>query len=83
MARTVPATAFLCQAGCDHVVIFPFMAKGHMLLLLHFATTLSAQHGRLRVTLVTTPGNVAFAQSRLPASVGLVALSFPSFPPLS
>nr|ACL53799.1 unknown [Zea mays] len=58
------------------------MAKGHMLPLLHFATALSAQHGRLRVTLVTTPGNVAFARSRLPASVGLVALPFPSFPPL-
>ncbi|KAG0514915.1 hypothetical protein BDA96_10G234300 [Sorghum bicolor] len=65
------------------------MAKGHMLPLLHFATALSAaQHGmsrrrrRLRVTLVTTPGNVAFARSRLPASVDLVALPFPSFPPL-
>ena len=71
------------RLGRDHVVIFPFMVKGHMLPLLHFATALSTQHGRLRVTLVTTPGNVAFARSRLPASVGLVALPFPSFPPLS
>jgi hypothetical protein len=70
------------RLGRDHVVIFPFMVKGHMLPLLHFATALSTQHGRLRVTLVTTPGNVAFARSRLPASVGLVALPFPSFPPL-
>ncbi|CAD6339133.1 unnamed protein product [Miscanthus lutarioriparius] len=72
-------------SGRDHIVIFPFMAKGHMLPLLHFATALSAQHGRssrLRVTLVTTPGNVAFARSRLPSSVDLVALPFPSFPPL-
>ncbi|KAG2606967.1 flavonol 3-O-glucosyltransferase UGT89B1-like [Panicum virgatum] len=69
-------------SGRDHVVIFPFMAKGHMLPLLHFATALSARHGGLRVTLVTTPGNVAFARSRLPASVPLVALPFPSLPPL-
>ncbi|CAD6336447.1 unnamed protein product [Miscanthus lutarioriparius] len=72
-------------SGRDHVVIFPFMVKGHMLPLLHFATALSAQHGRsrcLRVTLVTTPGNVAFARSRLPVSVDLVALPFLSFPPL-
>jgi hypothetical protein len=34
------------------------------------------------VTLVTTPGNVDFARSRLPASVGLVVLLFLSFPPL-
>ncbi|KAJ1259731.1 hypothetical protein BS78_10G178400 [Paspalum vaginatum] len=72
------------SSGRDHVVIFPFMAKGHMLPLLHFAMALSARHGslRLRVTLVTTPGNVAFARSRLPASVSLVALPFPPFPPL-
>ncbi|PUZ60112.1 hypothetical protein GQ55_4G097700 [Panicum hallii var. hallii] len=70
------------RSGRDHVVIFPFMAKGHMLPLLHFATALSARHGGLRVTLVTTPGNVAFARSRLPASVSLVALPFPSLPPL-
>ncbi|RCV22535.1 hypothetical protein SETIT_4G228200v2 [Setaria italica] len=69
-------------SGRDHVVIFPFMAKGHMLPLLHFATALSAHHAGLRVTLVTTPGNVSFARSRLPASVALVALPFPSLPPL-
>ncbi|KAG2612568.1 UDP-glycosyltransferase 73B4-like [Panicum virgatum] len=71
-------------SGRDHVVIFPFMAKGHMLPLLHLATALSARRGGLglRVTLVTTPGNVAFARSRLPASVSLVALPFPPLPPL-
>ncbi|GJM98082.1 hypothetical protein PR202_ga15058 [Eleusine coracana subsp. coracana] len=36
----------------------------------------------LRVTLVTTPGNASFAQSRLPHSVDLVSLPFPSLPPL-
>ncbi|OEL33096.1 UDP-glycosyltransferase 90A2 [Dichanthelium oligosanthes] len=69
-------------SGRDHVVIFPFMAKGHMLPLLHFATALSVHHGGLHVTLVTTPGNAAFARSRLPASVSIVALPFPSLPPV-
>ncbi|TVU08026.1 hypothetical protein EJB05_41410, partial [Eragrostis curvula] len=70
------------QSGRNHIVIFPFMAKGHMLPLFHFATALSAHHSRLRVTVVTTPGNAAFARSRVPASVDLVALPFPSLPPL-
>ncbi|GJN38723.1 hypothetical protein PR202_gb27791 [Eleusine coracana subsp. coracana] len=69
-------------AGRNHVVIFPFMAKGHMLPLFHFATALTAHHPTLRVTLVTTPANASFAQSRLPPSVDLVSLPFPSLPPL-
>ncbi|KAL5224541.1 hypothetical protein ABZP36_011180 [Zizania latifolia] len=70
------------EAGRDHVIIFPFLAKGHMLPLLHFATALSVHHKNLRVTLLTTPANVAFARGRLPASVELVELPFPSLPPL-
>ncbi|KAL6602921.1 hypothetical protein ACP70R_043282 [Stipagrostis hirtigluma subsp. patula] len=70
------------ESGRDHVVIFPFMAKGHMLPLFHFATALSVHHGDLRVTVVTTPGNAAFARGRLPSSVELVELPFPSLPPL-
>ncbi|TVU08028.1 hypothetical protein EJB05_41412, partial [Eragrostis curvula] len=70
------------ESGRDHVVIFPFMAKGHTLPLLHFATALSVHHKNLRVTLLTTPANRAFARSRLPASVHLVELPFPSHPPL-
>ncbi|PWZ05231.1 UDP-glycosyltransferase 90A1 [Zea mays] len=69
-------------AGRDHVVIFPFMAKGHTLPLLHFATALSVHHKSLSVTLLTTPANRAFAASRLPSSVRLVELPFPSLPPL-
>ncbi|CAL4941491.1 unnamed protein product [Urochloa decumbens] len=68
--------------GRDHVVIFPFMAKGHTLPLLHFATALSLHHRTLRLTLLTTPANRAFARSHLPASVNLVELPFPSLPPL-
>lgn len=71
----------------DHVVVFPFMAKGHMLPLLDFASALPAHCGeggglRLRVTVLTTPGNLAFARRRLPAHVGLAALPFPSHPEL-
>ncbi|CAL5048444.1 unnamed protein product [Urochloa decumbens] len=66
----------------DHVVIFPFMAKSHTLPLLHFATALTAHHKTLRVTVLTTPANRAFAAGRLPPSVSLVELPFPSLPPL-
>ncbi|CAL5053526.1 unnamed protein product [Urochloa decumbens] len=70
-------------SGRDHVVIFPFMAKGHTLPLLHFATALTAHHKTLRVTVLTTPANRAFAAGRLPPSVSLVELPFPSLlPPL-
>ncbi|KAK3130725.1 hypothetical protein QOZ80_6BG0497210 [Eleusine coracana subsp. coracana] len=70
------------KSGGDHVVIFPFMAKGHTLPLLHFATALSVHHSNLRVTLITTPANRDFVRSHLPASVHLIELPFPSYPPL-
>jgi hypothetical protein len=69
------------EASRDHVIIFPFMAKGHTLPLLHFAAALSVHHKSLRVTLVTTPANLAFARRRLPGSVHLVVLPFPSLQP--
>ncbi|KAF8644081.1 hypothetical protein HU200_066565 [Digitaria exilis] len=70
-------------SGRDHVVVFPLMAKGHMLPLFHFATALAAHHG-LRVTVVTTHGNLAFARHHLlpSESVSLAALPFPSHPEL-
>uniref|UniRef100_I1Q062 Glycosyltransferase n=2 Tax=Oryza glaberrima TaxID=4538 RepID=I1Q062_ORYGL len=70
-------------AGRDHVVVFPLMSKGHMIPLLHFAAALAAHHGdHLRVTLVTTPANLAFARRRLPPSpsVRVVAIPFPAHP---
>uniref|UniRef100_A0ACD6ADE1 Uncharacterized protein n=1 Tax=Avena sativa TaxID=4498 RepID=A0ACD6ADE1_AVESA len=70
------------QSGRDHIVLFPFMAKGHTLPLLHFATALSVHQKSLRITMVVTPANVAFASSRLSASVKLAVLPFPSLPPL-
>lgn len=68
--------------GRDHIVVFPFMAKGHTLPLLHFATALSLHRKDIRITMVTTPANAAFARSRLPATVQLAVLPFPSLPPL-
>ncbi|KAM0914540.1 hypothetical protein ACQ4PT_011443 [Festuca glaucescens] len=68
--------------GRDQVVVFPFMAKGHTLPLLHFVTALSVHHKGLRVTVVTTPANLAFARSRVPSSVRFAVLPFPSLPQL-
>ncbi|GJN38724.1 hypothetical protein PR202_gb27792 [Eleusine coracana subsp. coracana] len=70
------------ESGRDHVVIFPFMAKGHTIPLFQFATALSVHHKNLHITLLITPANRAFARSRLPSSVELVDLPFPSYPPL-
>jgi hypothetical protein len=58
------------------------MAKGHTLPLLHLATALSVHHKGLRVTVVTTPANLAFARSHVPSSVRFAVLPFPSLPPL-
>uniref|UniRef100_J3MBY6 Glycosyltransferase N-terminal domain-containing protein n=1 Tax=Oryza brachyantha TaxID=4533 RepID=J3MBY6_ORYBR len=74
-------------AGRDHVVVFPFMAKGHTIPLLHFAAALAAHHGgQLRVTLVTTPANLPFVRRRLPesssSSVRVVSIPFPAHPEL-
>uniref|UniRef100_A0A0E0L8T1 Glycosyltransferase n=1 Tax=Oryza punctata TaxID=4537 RepID=A0A0E0L8T1_ORYPU len=74
-------------AGRDHVVVFPLMSKGHMIPLLHLAAALAAHHGdHLRVTLVTTPANLAFARRCLPASssssVRVVSIPFPAHPQL-
>jgi hypothetical protein len=69
-------------SGREHVVLFPFMAKGHTLPLLHFATALSVHHKGLRVTVVTTPANLAFARSHVPLSVRFAVIPFPSLPPL-
>jgi hypothetical protein len=80
------AAAAAAVPARDHVVVFPFMAKGHTLPLLHFAAALAARHGGgdggLRVTVVSTPANVAFARRRLPAGVRVVALPFPAHPDL-
>ncbi|KAJ6792933.1 putative UDP-glycosyltransferase 73B5 [Iris pallida] len=71
----------------DHIVIFPFMAKGHTIPLIHFAAALSSRN--LRITIVTTPGNAPFILQSLPShsqqqplDVDLLLLPFPHCPPL-
>ncbi|KAF8732950.1 hypothetical protein HU200_015301 [Digitaria exilis] len=82
-AATDAAPPAAAGYGRDHIVVFPLMAKGHMLPLFHFATALTSHHG-LRVTVVTTPGNLSFVRRHLlPSdSVTLAALPFPSHPEL-
>ncbi|XP_072981314.1 UDP-glycosyltransferase 73B1-like isoform X1 [Typha angustifolia] len=69
----------------DHVIIFPFMAKGHTIPLLHLSGALSSRG--LRVTLVTTPVNAPFFYHRLhyhesKYNVVILTLPFPHHPPL-
>uniref|UniRef100_A0A1D1YEN6 Glycosyltransferase n=1 Tax=Anthurium amnicola TaxID=1678845 RepID=A0A1D1YEN6_9ARAE len=66
----------------DHVVVFPFMAKGHTIPLLHLSAALSRRG--LGVTFVTTPGNSDFVcRALLPdPNVTLVLLPFPRVPSL-
>lgn len=81
-STATPPAVVPAGSGRDHVVIFPLMAKGHMLPLFRFAAALTTRHG-LRVTVVTTPGNLAFARRHLPDSaVSLATLPFPSHPEL-
>ncbi|KAJ0960850.1 hypothetical protein J5N97_003290 [Dioscorea zingiberensis] len=64
----------------DHILIFPFMAQGHTIPLLHLAAELSSRN--LLVTVITTPANAASLRRQLPSSVHLSLLPFPSSPPL-
>ncbi|KAJ8506354.1 hypothetical protein OPV22_007240 [Ensete ventricosum] len=60
-----------------NVVLFPFLAHGHMNPSLDLARLLSARYPHLTLTLVTTSGNLAgFRRLQLPTSLRLVALPF-------
>ncbi|CAL9752368.1 unnamed protein product, partial [Musa acuminata subsp. burmannicoides] len=60
-----------------NVVLFPFLAHGHMNPFLDLARLLSARYPHLTLTLVTTSGNLAgFRRLQLPTSIRLVALPF-------
>ncbi|OAY69337.1 UDP-glycosyltransferase 73B5 [Ananas comosus] len=50
--------------GREHVVMFPFMAKGHTVPVIHLAAALSRRG--LRVTILTTPANAPFLRRSLP-----------------
>nr|CAD1827862.1 unnamed protein product [Ananas comosus var. bracteatus] len=67
--------------GREHVVMFPFMAKGHTVPVIHLAGALSRRG--LRVTILTTPANAPFLRRSLPRRrVSLLSLPFPSHPRL-
>lgn len=68
----------------DQIVIFPFMAKGHTIPLIHWAIALST--AGIRVTFITTTANAPFLRLSLPIhrhpDVHLIVLPFPHSPPL-
>ncbi|CAJ1781505.1 unnamed protein product [Sphenostylis stenocarpa] len=60
----------------SHVLLFPFMSKGHTIPLLHFAKMLL--HRSISVTVVTTPANYPFIKESLTGtSASVVTLPFP------
>ncbi|KAG4170628.1 hypothetical protein ERO13_A12G158800v2 [Gossypium hirsutum] len=64
-----------------HILLFPFLAQGHMLPLLHLAHRLSL-HG-LTITIIITPKNLTYLSSLLsshPSSIISLILPFPSHP---
>ncbi|CAN6217347.1 unnamed protein product [Urochloa humidicola] len=68
-----------------HIAIFPFLAKGHTIPLIHLAHYLH-RHGLAAVTFFTTPGNAAFVRDGLSgADAAVVELTFsadvPGIPP--
>ncbi|KAL6846346.1 hypothetical protein ACP4OV_023794 [Aristida adscensionis] len=61
-----------------HIALFPFMAKGHTIPLIHLAHYLHS-HGLATVTFFTTPGNAAFVREGLSGSdAAVVELVFPA-----
>ncbi|EEF44895.1 UDP-glycosyltransferase 90A1 [Ricinus communis] len=67
----------LCSEQTYHVVLFPFMAKGHTIPILDLARLFL--HRQIAVTIFTTPANLPFiAESLADTNVSIVELSFPS-----
>ncbi|KAK7339442.1 hypothetical protein VNO77_20110 [Canavalia gladiata] len=65
------------NGSCSHVVLFPFMSKGHTIPLLHFAQILLRRS--TAVTVVTTPANRPFIAEFLNCTaVSIVTLPFPT-----
>ncbi|CAL5088542.1 unnamed protein product [Urochloa decumbens] len=82
-AASFSSGAPAAQAHLPHVVIFPFMAKGHTIPLIHLAHLLRRRHLAI-VTFFTTPGNAAFVRAALSSGaygdddgVAVVELPFP------
>ncbi|KAG6513718.1 UDP-glycosyltransferase 92A1-like [Zingiber officinale] len=69
------------EAKSEHVVLFPFMAQGHITPFLALAGLLSSRHPNLAVTLVNTPYNIqtltkSRAGAAIPSSIRLRSLPF-------
>ncbi|KAJ3695409.1 hypothetical protein LUZ60_000786 [Juncus effusus] len=83
--KMAPVAQSLSPPNRDHIVIFPFMAKGHTIPLLQLAAFLSSHHN-LSIRLITTPSNSSFFHAHLPShlhpNISILSLPFPSFPPL-
>jgi hypothetical protein len=81
-----PKQKTAAMATKDNIVIFPFMAKGHTIPLLHLAAYLSSHQRHLSISLITTPANASFFHRHLPfhmhPNISILSLPFPSFPPL-
>ncbi|XP_054803252.1 UDP-glycosyltransferase 90A1-like [Prosopis cineraria] len=75
MGSSVQCEEDSCQ---PHVLLFPFMAKGHTIPLLHFARLLLLRR-RALVTVITTPANRPFVTESLQnTSVTIIDLPFPA-----
>jgi len=73
------------ERGSGHLLLFPFLAQGHLIPFLNLAKRLESLgqrggsgHRRLAITIVSTPRNVASLQLALPAgsSIGFAELPF-------
>ncbi|KAA8548081.1 hypothetical protein F0562_004658 [Nyssa sinensis] len=68
--------AFNPSASALHVVLFPFMSKGHIIPILHLARLLL--HRNAAVTIFTTPANRPFiSQSLADTDTSVIDLPFP------
>ncbi|KAI0511219.1 hypothetical protein KFK09_011844 [Dendrobium nobile] len=79
------AAAAAAGAKVDHVILFPFLSKGHTIPLLHLAAALSSRN--ILTTLITTPANLPFCRNYLSSNaptvtVDLLAIPFPCHPDL-
>ncbi|CAL5074532.1 unnamed protein product [Urochloa decumbens] len=75
-AASLSSGAPAAQAQLPHVVIFPFMAKGHTIPLTHLAHLLRRRQLAI-VTFFTTPGNAAFIRTALSGADGVAVVELP------
>ncbi|KAK7272843.1 hypothetical protein RIF29_13883 [Crotalaria pallida] len=68
----------MASSGRQHIILFPFMSKGHTIPLLHFARLLLLRHNTA-VTVFTTPKNRPFVANSLGGTgASIVTLPFPT-----